>query len=158
MDAAEDVFVADSTVVSAQLRCLPDTGVDPAVLAALGMVSTAAGFLGSLEAAMRWLLDRPAPGSADRAQTAQVTRLVLNDTQCGLPGWTGELTQAWKASAAALAAYRDRLPVGIDTDAVLESLLHMHHNRVVGIDRDAETTSRRMARQAAQAWYARSTR
>ena len=42
-----------------------------------------------------------------------------------------------------------------DVDAVLESLLHMHHNRVAGIDRDAENALRRIARHVASAWHAR---
>ena len=34
---------------------------------------------------------------------------------------------------------------------ILESLLHIHHNRYLGIDRDREATCRRLARQAALA-------
>ncbi|QFZ17721.1 lantibiotic dehydratase [Saccharothrix syringae] len=158
MEAAEEVFIADSTAVSSQLRHLPDTAVAPTVLAAVGMVAIADGFLGSREEALRWLLDRPAPGTADRHHTASTTRLTLADNLCELPGWTDELTQAWKARAAALAAYRKQLPAEIGSDAVLESLLHMHHNRVLGVDRTSEAACRRMARQAALAWHARGAR
>jgi len=35
---------------------------------------------------------------------------------------------------------------------VLESLLHMHHNRALGVDRDGEAICRHLARQAALAW------
>ena len=38
-----------------------------------------------------------------------------------------------------------------DTDGVLESLLHMHHNRAIGIDPDVERACRSLARQAALA-------
>src|SRR5947208_4606128 len=40
-----------------------------------------------------------------------------------------------------LASYYRRLPTGTDVDAVLESLLHMHHNRAIGIDPDGEKRS-----------------
>ncbi|WP_146060379.1 lantibiotic dehydratase C-terminal domain-containing protein [Amycolatopsis sp. CA-128772] len=60
----------------------------------------------------------------------------------------------WRARAAALADYRTRLGADADLDAVLESLLHMHHNRAAGIDRDGENTCRRLARHAAFAWNA----
>ncbi|WNV83901.1 lantibiotic dehydratase [Umezawaea sp. Da 62-37] len=131
MEAAEEVFIADSTAVSSQLRNLPDAIVAPAVLAAVGMVAIVDGFLGSREQALRWLLDRPAPGTADRLHTASATRLLLADSLHELPGWTDELTLAWKARAVALTAYRKHLAAEFDLDAVLESLLHMHHNRVL---------------------------
>lgn len=42
----------------------------------------------------------------------------------------------------------------MDLDMVLESLLHMHYNRMRGISRDDEKTCRRAARQAAVACLA----
>jgi lantibiotic biosynthesis protein len=38
---------------------------------------------------------------------------------------------------------------------VLESLMHMHHNRAVGIKPEGERTCRRLARQAARSEIAR---
>lgn len=156
MEAAEAVFVADSVVMSTQLRHLPASVVDPAALVALGMVATVEGFLGSRAAAMDWLRARPAPAvaAADRAALGQVARLTVTGTLAGLPGWTTHLATAWQTRAAALADYRAQLPTTTDADAVLESLLHMHHNRVAGIDRDGENICRRLARQAALAWHA----
>ena len=43
---------------------------------------------------------------------------------------------------------------GTDVNAVLESLLHMHHNRLRGVNRDDEKVCRRIARQAALACLA----
>ena len=160
MRAAEDVFVADSAAVSAQLRHLSATVIDPAALVALGMVATVEGFLGGRAAAMDWLRARPAPAgaAADRTVHGQVTRLAVTDGLAGLPGWTTDVADAWQARAHALTVYRTRLSADVDTaantDAVLESLLHMHHNRAAGIDRDGETACRRLARQAALAWHA----
>jgi thiopeptide-type bacteriocin biosynthesis protein len=61
MEAAEEVFGADSHVVSAQLRHLPATVIDPAALAAVNMVGIIQGFLGSAAEAMAWLVAHPAP-------------------------------------------------------------------------------------------------
>jgi thiopeptide-type bacteriocin biosynthesis protein len=47
-----------------------------------------------------------------------------------------------------------QLPPDTDIDTILEALLHMHHNRALGIDRDGEATCRRLARQAALTWIA----
>ncbi|HWD81862.1 MAG TPA: lantibiotic dehydratase C-terminal domain-containing protein, partial [Kribbella sp.] len=69
-------------------------------------------------------------------------------------GWAEHVAGPWRSRAAALADYRARLGVDVDLDAVLESLLHMHHNRAMGIDRDGENTCRRLARHAALAWQA----
>ncbi|MCE7010028.1 lantibiotic dehydratase [Kibdelosporangium philippinense] len=154
LDAAEAVFVADSAAVAAQLRRLSPKTIDSTSLAALGLVATVEGFLGGRDAAMDWLRARPAPTgtTVDQTLSRQVTRLALANELHDLPGWTEEIATAWKARADALAVYRTRLPD--DADAVLESLLHMHHNRAAGIDRDNETLCRRLARQAALAWHA----
>ncbi len=47
--------------------------------------------------------------------------------------------------------YRKALDADADFTHVLESLLHIHHNRYRGIDRDGEGACRRLARQAALA-------
>jgi thiopeptide-type bacteriocin biosynthesis protein len=155
LDAAEEVFVADSQVVSAQLRRLPAAVIDPAALAAMNLVAISEGFLGSLGDAMRWLIAQPAPvATTHRMAAEQVVGLVRSSMLRTLPGWKGEVDEAWQARATALSSYRRHLPGNADTDAVLESLLHMHHNRALGIDRDGERMCRRLARQAALAWTA----
>ena len=63
----------------------------------------------------------------------------------------GDLASAWRQRAEALAAYRKTLDANADTTHILESLLHIHHKRYRGIDRDGEGTCRRLARQAALA-------
>ena len=151
MEAAEAVFCADSQAVTASLRLLPAPAVDPRSLVVAGMVDIARGFLGS-DDAMTWLASRPAPTapSADRVLADSSVRFALHG-----PGlWPSEIERARQSRAAALAAYRDRLPVDADTDSVLESLLHMHHNRVIGLDRAGEAVCRRLARQAALTWQA----
>jgi class I lanthipeptide synthase len=157
MEAAEDVFAADSRAVGAALRHLPTTVIHPTALAAVNMIDIASGFLGSLADAARWLAARPALAATtttDRMVAGQAVRLVRNGGLRDLPGLPGEVAEAWQARAAALSAYRRQLPADIYTDGVLESLLHMHHNRAVGIDPDGERACRRLARQAALAWRA----
>ena len=61
------------------------------------------------------------------------------------------LAASWRHRAEAIAAYRKALDADADTTHVLESLLHIHHNRYRGIDRDGEGACRRLARQAALA-------
>jgi thiopeptide-type bacteriocin biosynthesis protein len=155
MDAAEAVFVADSHAVAAGLRHVPAATIHPTALAAISMVDIVSGFLG-YEEAMAWLARRPAsPGTAvDRNVANQAVRLAhpdaVQETVC-----SREVAHAWQTRNATLAAYRRRLPTDADVDLVIESLLHMHHNRALGIDQDRERTCRRLARQAALAWQAR---
>ncbi|MGX7823555.1 lantibiotic dehydratase [Actinokineospora sp. 24-640] len=155
--AAEAVFVADSRAVAAQLRHLPDKTLSHDALAALNMTATVAGLLGDTAAAMRWLTGRPAPpGPAiDRAVVAQATTLLGEDAAESPAGWDGELTATWQSRTAALNAYRPHLAVGEAVDVAVEALLHMHHNRLIGLDRDREDRCRRLARHAALAWTAR---
>ncbi|MEK8144022.1 lantibiotic dehydratase C-terminal domain-containing protein [Streptomyces sp. M10(2022)] len=65
-----------------------------------------------------------------------------------------EVTDAWQDRAAALSRYRLRLPDDTSLGETLESLFHMHHNRMLGLDRPGEGICRRVARQAARAWQA----
>ncbi|MGH3913858.1 MAG: lantibiotic dehydratase, partial [Pseudonocardiaceae bacterium] len=158
MDAAEEIFAADSQTVSAGLRNLPATVVHPTALAVANMVHITSGFLGDLAAAMDWLAARPAPAApaTDRAVTDQAIRLATrNGALRELAGCTGEIDQVRQARTKALAAYRKQLPPDADVDTVLESLLHMHHNRAIGINPDSERTCRRLARQAARTWRVR---
>ncbi|MGW6936858.1 lantibiotic dehydratase [Lentzea sp. NPDC054927] len=157
MDAAENVFVTDSAAVAAQLSLAAEFGMNRAAATVVGMVDIVAGFLGDLGAAVDWLRARPVPegtSAADRPVLATATGLVAQDAPDRFR-WTGDVIETWRDRAAALAAYQERLPVGTDVDAVLESLLHMHHNRVAGIDRDAENALRRIARHVACALHAR---
>ena len=175
--AAEEVFVADSRAVTADLRWLPSIGVHRTALAAVGMVHVACGLLGD-RGGLEWLAGRsaaPAPYSArddhgadpavrdpvtaDRAVTDQAVRAVRSGGRPELLGWPPEVATAWQARAGALAAYARHLggePAAM-RDAVVESLLHMHHNRAVGVDPAHERRCRRLARQAAvttRAWPA----
>jgi hypothetical protein len=52
----------------------------------------------------------------------------------------------------------DRLPLGaphLTESSVVASLLHMHHIRALGIDRDAERRCRKLARAVALTFAAR---
>ena len=154
LDAAENVFVADSATVAALLRHLPAAEPHLALVVA-NLVGIVGGFFGDTDEAMDWLATRPAPAAAaiDRAVTAQAIRFATDPAGLRLlPGWHVDIEREWDNRADALAGYRKALPPEANTDVVLESLLHMHHNRLLGIDRDSERACRRLARQAALAW------
>lgn len=150
---AEAVFTADSAYALAALQGPGVDGVDGRALAAIGMVDTACGLLGPDEG-MRWLANRPAPPvRVERGVSDQAIELVRRTTPHAR-GWGEELAQAWHRRAVALALYREGLAESMDLDSVLESLLHMHHNRLRGLDREDERICRRLARQSAVAWAA----
>jgi len=120
------------------------------------------GFLGADEA-MPWLANHPVPATGmvtDRAVADQVVRLAQLGAVYTVRGWPDQVTRAWEARADTLAAYRRQLPTDAADavlEAVVESLLHMHHNRAIGIDPDHERACRRLAWRAARTWQARST-
>lgn len=156
LTAAEDVFIADSHVVMAQLGRLPAADVDPLTLTALNMLGTAEAFLGGLDQATQWLTAQPAPdGTADRDAVKQAVELARNGTLDCATSWHRDVVEAWEERAAALTKYRAQLPEDADTGPVLEALLHMHHNRALGIDRGRENSCRRLARQTALSLRAR---
>ncbi|GAB2700996.1 lantibiotic dehydratase [Kitasatospora kifunensis] len=150
MDAAEAVFVADSKVAAAQLRYIAPALIRPTALVAVNMLDITNGFLGP-DGLLDWLSERPVPGTVvDRETANQAVRLAFSRGMEDLPGWAG-IADARRARTEALAAYRRQLPEHMDAGSVLECLLHMHHNRMVGINSDSETAARYLARQAARA-------
>ncbi|MDX3588258.1 lantibiotic dehydratase [Streptomyces europaeiscabiei] len=161
LTAAEQVFVADSAAALAQIALpIPDR-LWPAVTAA-SFVDIADAFLGSPTDGRAWLttnLLKNEGGATTRDVLAAAVRLSSpgpdHAAMRALPN--GEhLVTTWARRRTALTAYRQALEThGADPAAVLPSLLHMHHNRVAGIDPDSEAICRRLARAAALSWTAR---
>jgi thiopeptide-type bacteriocin biosynthesis protein len=151
MRAAEAVFAADSAVAIAQLRQPP--GIDPVALAALGMLDIAAAFSGGLEQGAQWLAGRRLPPgrAADRATARTAATLARNGELSSFGTLPADLAPLWRHRAEAVAAYRKTMDANANFTHILESLLHIHHNRYRGIDRDGEGACRRLARQAALA-------
>ncbi|MGW4076079.1 lantibiotic dehydratase [Streptomyces asiaticus] len=161
MDAAENVFAADSVALAAQFAAPKRPHAQ--ALAAANFVSIACDFTGSTAAGMAWLLDQPR-GDASRPldRTLLKAAVRLADPADGwaalkaAPGGS-DIANAWSARGQALSRYREELArvEEAPVDTVLDSLLHAHHIRAVGIDRDGEDTCRRLARAAALSWRAR---
>ncbi|MEU4179430.1 lantibiotic dehydratase [Streptomyces sp. NPDC026589] len=165
-EAAEEVFRADSRSVLAQLS-EPQRLAQRAWVAA-HTVAIASAFLGSTEAAMRWLADHvspTAPAPVPRPRFSEAVRLAnpaddwaaLREVQGG-----DAIVSGWAERDAALAAYRLHLPgpgtQGIAVDDVLTSLLHVHFVRHVAVNFPEEEVCLYLARAAALAWTARTTR
>ncbi|WP_243769772.1 thiopeptide-type bacteriocin biosynthesis protein [Amycolatopsis acidicola] len=153
LHAAENVFVADTAVVAAQFRHVSPSTVDPVVLAAVNMIALACGLLGSHDRVLEWLRTRRVTASSPLHQGFARTVADFTADLNRLPGWA-HVADAWHERDAALAHYREHLS-SLQADAVLESLMHMHHNRAQGIDRERESSCRRLARAAALTWHAR---
>ncbi|MFD5749421.1 lantibiotic dehydratase [Streptomyces sp. NPDC127033] len=160
LNAAEQVFTADSTAAVAQMVLAVPRALRPAVTAA-SFIDLTAGFVEGPASGRRWLVKHflKGEGSAPaRDVQVQVARLSSPDGNfAGLRALPGgeDVVEAWRHRREALALYRTSLmDSGADPAAVLPSLLHMHHNRAAGIDTDAEATCRRMARAAALSWTA----
>jgi thiopeptide-type bacteriocin biosynthesis protein len=151
MRAAEAVFAADSAVAIAQLRQPP--GIEPVAVAALGMLDIAGAFCGGPELGAQWLAGRRLPPGkpADRATARTATTLARTGELSSFGTLPGDLAPAWRQRAEAVAAYRKTLDANANFTHVLESLLHIHHNRYRGINREGEGACRRLARQAARA-------
>lgn len=172
IEAAERAFHADSVAVIEQLRLLASgrLDVDPVLLAAANYVDLAARFWSDAEQGADWVVSTFAGTTEHRAfQRCRRTALELigpHDNWAGLravPGGEAVL-DSWAARAEAVTHYgrllreapgeREARP-GPPPAAILASLTHMHHNRLVGLDREAELRSRAVARGAIAAHRAR---
>ncbi|GAO08699.1 putative lanthionine biosynthesis protein [Streptomyces lydicamycinicus] len=161
MQAVEAVFAADSRCLAQQFA-LPG-GPHPQVLAASNLIAIAVAFSGGSREGMDWMIRYGkihASEPLDRHVLAEAVRLAdPSDNWAGLraaPG--GETMYAqWAARDRALGQYREllRQAEDVNPDTILDSLLHGHHIRAAGIDKDDERTCLRLARAAALAWKAR---
>ncbi|MCZ0981832.1 thiopeptide-type bacteriocin biosynthesis protein [Streptomyces diastatochromogenes] len=163
MTTAEAVFCADSRSLAATFA-LPSRP-HPQALAAASFVSIATAFTGSAAEGMDWLItharlhDTEPLDRTVRAQAISLADPTRDWTNLrSVPGGDA-IHGSWAARNHALAAYRAELAAaagdGTDPDRVLDSLLHVHHIRAAGIDKDDERTCLRLARAAALAWKAR---
>jgi thiopeptide-type bacteriocin biosynthesis protein len=182
--AAEAVFAADSAAAVAQLAAMAASRrTHPYALTAASLADLAAALTGSVPAGMRWLIEHPPAGRAPGygrevvGQALAMTNMTVQgtdvadvgadgtgpsvrpageDTPHTIPGG-GRIAAAWQARQRAAAAYADRLAGGSypTRPSVFASLLHMHHVRVHGPDRDAERGYHRIARAVALTWTAR---
>ncbi|NDU73749.1 Lanthionine biosynthesis protein LanB [Actinomadura sp. DSM 109109] len=160
LEAAEEVFAADSRALAVQFAQM--AGSSPQALTAANFVSIAAGFSGSREGGMDWLIRH---GKVDAARPLE--RSVLREAvRMANPkdGWAAlravpggdTVLAAWSERDQALTHYRDRLRIAEDLnpDLVLDSLLHAHHIRAAGPNKNDEHICVRLARAAALAWTA----
>ncbi|MEU3354622.1 lantibiotic dehydratase [Streptomyces sp. NPDC037389] len=146
--AAERAFHADSLACREQVELLDsrELALDRTVLSALGHVDLACRVAGTTEG-VRYLLDRPVPArAAEPSRAAKDLARELTDPFSGwqrlraLPGGPA-LLACWERRAPALTAYGTLLRELDAGTGPLGSLLHMHHNRLTGIDRSAEERS-----------------
>ncbi|MFD3511950.1 lantibiotic dehydratase [Streptomyces sp. NPDC058657] len=161
MAAAENVFAADSRVLAAQFT--HPHGLPSQALAAANFTSIASAFTGTPADGMHWLIERAritAPRPLDRRVLTDALRLADpeqgREAMKAVPGGP-HILHAWDDRARALTHYRSLLTddKGLQAAEVLDSLMHAHHIRAVGIDKDDERTCMRLARAAALAWKAK---
>ncbi|MFE0654582.1 lantibiotic dehydratase [Streptomyces sp. NPDC059534] len=142
MDAAEEVFVADSVLAGFALTDLPRLNRE--VLCALSMIDLAEGFLGTRKG-RSWMATTPVHRGEGRPETTRFTVHEVREQR--LLNASPRLAVAVAQRRAALGTYRSQ--VGEQhVEQGLEALLHMLHNRLAGPDRASEATARHTARQA----------
>ncbi|MDF6020912.1 lantibiotic dehydratase [Streptomyces sp. JH34] len=154
MDAAHQVFAADSAVALAQIQLIEHTdALAPQALAAASALHLVTPLAPNTAAAEEWLVRNLPQGTGplNRSLRTQVLELAApNDTSAltALPCGPA-VAEAWRARAAAVDAYRNALTGQRDPLDVARSLLHQHHVRALGVDPRAEETTIRLVRTAA---------
>ncbi|MEW2253272.1 lantibiotic dehydratase [Streptomyces sp. NPDC006975] len=148
LEAAEAVFVADSLLTCFTLSDLPK--VERGVLCALSMIDMAEGFLGTRDG-RAWMATVQPHGEGRPDVTRPTVHQVLDYP---LLTASQRMATALAQRRAALGQYRAHVD-SQRAGQVLESLLHMHHNRMAGPDRASEAAARHAARQACRSLTAR---
>lgn len=149
MEAAEKVFVADTRAALTQLELAHHDTTELHALTAASLTDLAVSAASSPPRGMDWLIDH-LPRSQepiDRTAHAYADRLLATASgNAPTAPAHAELRQAWKRRAVALDAYRNRLATPDAINAVLPSLMHMHHNRVLGPHIETERQVRALTR------------
>lgn len=153
--AAEAVFAADSHAVMTALPLLAEQHLHPQVLTAAGLADIADAFHLDRDSATGWLLEHLPAHGAPATDRSVIQQAIAWAPRTGTPP---ELVAAWQARRDALAAYRASLPPDADRTKILAGLLHMHHNRARGVDREDEAACQHLARRMALARHARTRR
>ncbi|MFF4508985.1 lantibiotic dehydratase [Streptomyces sp. NPDC001401] len=154
LDAAHEVFAADSAAALAQITLAARTGLPPEAVTAAGLVDLATSYTETPDIGMRWLISHLPHEQGKLDQTLRDAGMRLADpggnwaTLRTTPG-ADDVTRAWERRRAALSAYRTQLARQREPYGVLRSLLHMHHVRTLGVDPDRERVSHRLARASA---------
>ncbi|MCZ4603496.1 lantibiotic dehydratase [Streptomyces sp. Lzd4kr] len=154
MDVAHQVFAADSAAALAQIQLTEHTGAfTPQALAAASALNLVTHLAPSTAEAEEWLV-RNLPqgqGRLNRTLRSQVLELAAPEGVSALAAlpFGPQVTEAWRARAAAVAAYRDALAGERDPLTVARSLLHQHQVRALGVSPAAEATMLRLVRTAA---------
>ncbi|MEU4113784.1 lantibiotic dehydratase [Kitasatospora sp. NPDC028055] len=163
MEAAENVFMADSLAAIAEITHSSTSGLDLHALSAASFIDLTTALLGDRTTADDWLIDKITTDRTeplDRTLFADALSLTAPGvTRAGTPSprCAPEVDAAWRERGSALTAYRDLLlQDGAPTPSgVLGTLLHLHHIRAAGLDPDGERTAHRLARAAALTWKSR---
>ncbi|MFI7099435.1 lantibiotic dehydratase [Streptomyces sp. NPDC050161] len=177
IEAAESVFAADSRAVieTFALRGSGRLTLEPVLLCAAGCLDMARAFFGTYDGSRAydggpayaedwqdWLLHTFPKGEQHKEfQQRRREAVGLLDPYGdwaelrSRPGGA-ELLSVWERRRGALADYRRSLDgpgpkAWTPAERVVPSLFHMHHNRLIGIDQDAERASLALVRGAVQA-------
>ena len=154
MDAAHQVFAADSIAALAQIQLAECTDTfAPQALAAASALHLVTPLAPSTAAAEEWLVRNLPQGTGrlNRALRSQVLELTSPNGASALAALPGGslVNEAWRARAAAVDTYRTTLTGERDPLTVARSLLHQHHVRALGVDPRTEETTIRLVRTAA---------
>ncbi|WP_017618481.1 lantibiotic dehydratase [Nocardiopsis gilva] len=160
LQAAEEVFAADSAAAVAQIRAARRSHTAPQPLAAASMVDLVTSFT---DHGLQWLSDDMphTAGPVDQSLRRQALHLAAPDgdrTALYALNSGDEVAAAWQTRAAALADYHKHLASERDPHTVLRSLLHLHHVRALGVSPNQETLTIRTARVVARSHTARTAR
>ncbi|GAA0393605.1 hypothetical protein Acor_74470 [Acrocarpospora corrugata] len=179
--AAEALFAADSASALAQLSFLTSPG-RPALsswaLTAASLADLVCAFTGDTTTGMRWLIDHAATATgvphaatdpAHRGHQEVVRQAIAlldlmhhGDSPPEAISQSDKVLAAWRTRQHAAATYarllaRNPDAAHVSANTALLALLHLHHVRSHGVDRDCEQRCRRLARAVALAWTGRPT-
>ncbi|PRX01135.1 UNVERIFIED_ORG: thiopeptide-type bacteriocin biosynthesis protein [Actinomadura viridilutea] len=154
LEAAEEVFTADTAAAIAQITMVQAAGVAAQAVAAASMTHLAASFAPDTATGYRTLVrcakQRLGPVAPDvrditfRLADPADDFAAVRALPCG-----DAVATAWQNRARALATYHHLLAQQRNPEDLLTTLLHGHHVRALGLDPEHEATTIRLARAAA---------
>lgn len=152
IDEAETIFCRDSMFVA---RFLIEEKVNEGsslIFCAVSMIDIVVSYFCGWHEASQWFMNMKLPQAKLDSQEVKTIGHIMRRKEPFREFFTPDQLKELESRRRAIGEYSSTIESADAPESKLHSLLHMHHNRLVGVDRESEAACLRMARHGMAAW------
>lgn len=152
IDEAESIFCRDSKFVT---RFLIEKNVNegsPLTFCAVSMIDLVVSYYGGWYKASKWFQNVKLLPSRLDSKEVKIIGDIMRSKDPFREFFTTDQRRDLESRGRAISEYARTIESLDALESKLRSLLHMHHNRLIGVDRESEVACLRLARHGMAAW------